>query len=164
MAFSENLKQIRIKKGLSQKEVAARLSVSQPSYAQYENGKRNPKLETVQKIADALGVSVTELAPELLGIRSINVEIIHNMELLLEQLPSMNLPKEVKEMHRQTAINEIKKRQEELEKMNLFFMSESGQRKLLTNFSVLNDNGKQKAIEQVELLTKIPEYRKAPEE
>ena len=32
----------------------------------------------------------------------------------------------------------------------------------LSNFDKLNDKGKEKAIEQVELLTKIPEYKKDP--
>lgn len=35
---------------------------------------------------------------------------------------------------------------------------------LLNLFHTLNSNGQDKAIEQVELLTKIPEYRKDPEE
>lgn len=35
--------------------------------------------------------------------------------------------------------------------------------KLLTYFNKLKDNGRTKAIEQVELLTKIPEYRRETE-
>ena len=35
-------------------------------------------------------------------------------------------------------------------------------KKLLEHFHSLNDTGKGKAIEQVELLTKIPEYKKDP--
>ena len=35
--------------------------------------------------------------------------------------------------------------------------------KYLAYFNDLNDTGKEKAIEQVELLTKIPEYKKDPE-
>ncbi len=145
--------------GITQKELGEACGMYESQIRKYELGKANPKIETLQKIADSLQVSIADLAPELLGIRSINDEVIHNMELLLKQLPEMDLPDEVKEMHRQTAINEIEKRQEELERMNLFFISDAKQRKLLTDFSSLNDNGKRKAVEQVELLTKIPEYK-----
>lgn len=34
----------------------------------------------------------------------------------------------------------------------------------LSNFNKLNDKGKEKAIEQVELLTKIPEYKNDPDQ
>ena len=37
------------------------MGMSQQQIAQYENGNRMPKIETLQKIADALGVPVTEL-------------------------------------------------------------------------------------------------------
>lgn len=145
--------------GITQKELGEACGMYESQIRKYELGKANPKMETLQKIADALKVSMAELAPELLRIRSINDEVIHNMELLLKQLPEMDLPDEVKEMHRQTAIKEIEKCQEELERTNLFFISDAKQRKLLTDFSSLNDSGKRKAVEQVELLTKIPEYK-----
>ena len=64
MTFSEKLRNIRKEKGFSQKEVAEKLSVSQPSYAQYENGKRNPKWETIRKIAEALGVNTGDLVDD----------------------------------------------------------------------------------------------------
>lgn len=62
MSFPEELRRIRKSKGLSQKDMAEKLGVSQPSYAQYERGTRNPKVGTVRKIADALGVPFWELA------------------------------------------------------------------------------------------------------
>lgn len=61
MSFSENLKRIRKEKGYMQKDVAKALGVSQPSYAQYENGKRNPKMGTITKLALILKVSAGEL-------------------------------------------------------------------------------------------------------
>lgn len=61
MTIGENIKKIRKEKRLTQKELAQRLNVSQANLAQYENGKRNPKLATLQKIADALEVSVSDL-------------------------------------------------------------------------------------------------------
>lgn len=64
MTFSEKLKNIRREKGFSQKEIAEKLGVSQPSYAQYENGKRKPKIETLRRIASALGVGLEDFMSE----------------------------------------------------------------------------------------------------
>ena len=61
MTFADNLKSIREHKGLKQKDVATILGCSVQSYSQYENGKRQPKLETVQRFAQALNVPISAL-------------------------------------------------------------------------------------------------------
>ena len=61
MTFAETLKKIREEKGLTQRDVAERLGVSIQNYNQYETGKRNPKLDTKERIATALGVGLFEL-------------------------------------------------------------------------------------------------------
>jgi transcriptional regulator with XRE-family HTH domain len=56
------LKQIREAKGLSQLHLANRAKVSQGYLSDLEAGeKKNPGIETLRKIAKALGVPVTEL-------------------------------------------------------------------------------------------------------
>lgn len=59
--FTENLKSRRIELGLTQRDVAERLSMSQPSYAQIEAGRTNPSLKTVEKVELALGCSPGQL-------------------------------------------------------------------------------------------------------
>ena len=61
MSIGENIKRIRKQKGWTQKKLAMELGVSQQNLAQYEGNKRNPKLGTIIKIADGLGVSIDEL-------------------------------------------------------------------------------------------------------
>ena len=61
MTIGENIRKIRIDKGLTQRDLAAKLQITQQSIAQYENGKRIPKLSTVRKIANALNVSLNEI-------------------------------------------------------------------------------------------------------
>ena len=58
MEIGEKIRQIRIKKGLTQKDLAKRLYVSQSYIANYENGNRKPKIETLQRIAAALDVPI----------------------------------------------------------------------------------------------------------
>lgn len=56
-----NLKSIRTKKAISQGDIARKLGVSRGFISTIENGKTNPTLLTISKIAKALGVSSDEL-------------------------------------------------------------------------------------------------------
>ena len=56
-----NLKRIRTKKGISQGDIARDLGVSRGFVSTIENGKTNPTLATIAKLAKALRISVTEL-------------------------------------------------------------------------------------------------------
>lgn len=64
MNIGEQIKKYRKEAGLSQKELGQKLGVSQQHIAQYESGKRIPKLETINKIAGALNVGVRRLYPD----------------------------------------------------------------------------------------------------
>lgn len=49
---------IRVKKGLTQKELAKKLSTKQSAIARLESGNYNPTLEFLQKTAKALGTKL----------------------------------------------------------------------------------------------------------
>lgn len=53
--FGNYIKERRIDKGMSQEEVAKKLGISQQAYSRYENGNREPGLQTILLIADILG-------------------------------------------------------------------------------------------------------------
>ena len=55
--FSERLKQLRTKRKMSQQQLANVLHVSQNAVFNWENEKREPSFETVQKLADFFFVS-----------------------------------------------------------------------------------------------------------
>ena len=59
--LGNNLKKIRTVKGISQGEIARRLETDKGFVSNIENGKTNPTLATISKIAKAIGVSVGEL-------------------------------------------------------------------------------------------------------
>lgn len=61
MNIGERIKQTRKRVGITQKELGERLMISQVRIAQYETGKRQPKIETLEKIAAALNVNVWDL-------------------------------------------------------------------------------------------------------
>lgn len=55
------LKEVRIRKGLTQKQLGDLCGIADSNIRKYENNKQNPKIETVKKIASALGVGVEVL-------------------------------------------------------------------------------------------------------
>lgn len=61
MNLGERMKKARKEKKLSQAQLGSELGVSGSMIGQYENNLRNPKLETVQRIAAALDVDVNWL-------------------------------------------------------------------------------------------------------
>lgn len=116
MNFGKNVKEIRESKGLSQRELGELIGVKQQTIAQYESLIDAPKSVTVNKIANALGVTFRDLTDTH---RSIDYEEFAFIAGLT-----------------------------------------STEGKMLNSLNKLNRTGQSKAIEQVELLTKIPEYRK----
>ena len=56
MGFGERLKEARRKKGITQKELAEKLDIPYQQIGQYETGKRNPRKDTLDKIATALNL------------------------------------------------------------------------------------------------------------
>lgn len=52
------IKDIRLRKGLTQADVAAALGVSSVVYSRYETGKRQPSIDMLIQMADIFGVTV----------------------------------------------------------------------------------------------------------
>ncbi len=61
MNIGEKIKNTRTAKKLSQKEVAISLNMDPAQYSRIENGKSDPYFSTIEKIAKALGVELTDL-------------------------------------------------------------------------------------------------------
>jgi transcriptional regulator with XRE-family HTH domain len=59
--LGDNLKKIRTKKGITQIEISKKLGVNRSFVSNLENGKTNPTLATITKLAQVLGVSTNEL-------------------------------------------------------------------------------------------------------
>lgn len=124
--IGENIKRVREKKGMTQKELAEKCNLATITIRQYESGKREPKTRTLNKIAKALDVYILELTID-------------------------------KHAHHMSILDIMAKDKAEREE------SQYALEKISRYIRLLNDDGKEKAIEQVELLTKIPEYKKDPE-
>ena len=60
-AFGQKVQQLRKEKGLSQEKFALSIDMDRTYLASVEAGKRNIAIKNIQKIADGLGVSLSEL-------------------------------------------------------------------------------------------------------
>ena len=59
--FSERLAELRNKKGTTQDEVASFIGVARTTYANYEQGTREPDIQTLCKLADLYNVPLDYL-------------------------------------------------------------------------------------------------------
>lgn len=131
--FPQNLKEVRKKKGLTQKELAALLNVSQNAIFNWENGKREPSLEMIERISTALGIQVAQL----LGY-SENIYALYKAYSESDKMP--------------TKIVETK---DEMLVIGGTLISESN---LLKEYRMLNHTGKKEAIDRISELKYVPGY------
>lgn len=78
MKIGDRIKQIRLSKNISQKQLASILNIPVSTLANYENNHREPKIETLKKIANALSVPLTDLMNDSLHHFAIASAYEHN--------------------------------------------------------------------------------------
>lgn len=174
MDIGEQIRNHRKKIGLSQKELGKKLGVSQQHIAQYENGKRIPKLETLIKISEALDCEVSDIDENI---------IVHYQTFRLEPTPE-NIERyktnaEAEKLIQKKASGEVIS-EDEKEKIDDYIehkrevlprFHESiknfstavdawGENILIDRYRRLNSDGKNEAIKRIDELTEIPRYTK----
>jgi transcriptional regulator with XRE-family HTH domain len=90
------IRMLREKKGISQKEVALKLGVNQSAYSKMEACEERISIENCQKIAKAIGVSISDILDfegkfsfvEKADTRAIN-ELKVQKELLLSEIAEL---------------------------------------------------------------------------
>lgn len=82
--IKDNVKKARLQSGLTQVQVAEKLGVSQAQYARWESGGRNPKDDTLEKLAEIFGVGTDTLKGRDDGLEEI-VNLLREYELTEEQ-------------------------------------------------------------------------------
>ena len=59
--YGKKIKYYRMKNGMTVEQLAAKLSCTKAAVSQYENDKRDPDDETVNKIAEVFGITWAQL-------------------------------------------------------------------------------------------------------
>lgn len=156
MDIGGKIKEMRNAAGLTQSQLAQLSGVAPITIRQYETGKRQPRIEQLQKIAKALKVSVAVFLPEKLERKYLEYEnIAHDIK---RDMIDSAVDYEEYESARKTKISDIQiglilgeNRRKRLEKIN-------------ASFDKLNDDGQQKAVERLEELAEIPRYQKSSDD
>lgn len=130
MNTSESIRYYRKKAGLTQKQLGKLSGTSETTIKQYENDKRQPRLEQLHNIATALKVPIVEL----MGF---------NKEDIIE--------KEGTEILMNTATGKF-------EEYTGKYYDLSDRFKLTEYYNNLNKLGKAEALKRVHELTEIPRY------
>lgn len=174
MNIGQKIKYSRKKAGLTQKELGESLGVSAAMIAQYESGKRNPKIETLIKIAEALDCEVSDIdeniivhrhtvkfepTPEDIERYKKNAEA---EELIQKKASGQNITED-----EQKKIDDYIERKKEVlprlrESLEKFsdVVDKWGEDILINRYKRLNNDGKREAVKRVEELTELPRYTK----
>lgn len=164
MTTGQMIKKVRQAAGITQQELADRLGISYVGVSQWETDKRNPKQETLVRIADALNVPVSYLCGPDRFIP--NRELLQTVSQMLTQAKNNR-----EEIRKNDGDFESLKRWEhvamELEQLKAQFsdtysrLPEDAER-LMELFDCLNTKGRKKLLEWVSDFCKIPEYQVNP--
>lgn len=146
MDIGTRIKELRKARGMTQKELAKKTSLSIASIQGYEQKKYKPKLNTIAKIAVALDVLLLDLVDT-------DDPILQN-EITAINIPDLNYINSVLRSTRSQNIYELNRILSDKNDIQQLFWD------LLTNFNLLNEFGKKEAVKQIELFSKIPDYRK----
>lgn len=85
MNLGERIKSLREERGWTQEELAKKISIGQQYISKYESGKAFPSFKTLEKLADAFGVSVDFLRmKEKINFEGLHVSDPRFIELLNE--------------------------------------------------------------------------------
>ena len=90
MKFSEKVRKLRIRKGLSQEELAEKLDVSRQTVSKWEKGLSVPDADLLVKLADVLEVSVAELLGGNIPNSEDTNELAEQLSRINEQLAIKN--------------------------------------------------------------------------
>ena len=177
MKVNEKIKDARKAAGLTQKQLAEKLGVSAAMVAQYENGHRLPKVQTLKKIAYALNINVSDLLDDL-EQNTLNPVAAHSTENgAISKDAFLSMFKQVME-NKPASAEDLKKAKliikipEDLKHNLVAAMdkitdprdSDLIRMQLLNCYdNRLNDNGKAEALKRVEELAEIKKYSQVPD-
>jgi len=85
--FVKNLNELIERRGLSQADISAKLDVTAATVSQWCNGKKYPRIDVMQRLADLLGVGLSALTTED-GLK--NVDDMDRLEAM-HQNPRLGL-------------------------------------------------------------------------
>ncbi len=171
MTIGQKIRKLRQEKGMTQKQLGEKLGqLSQQQIGQWETGKANPKIETLKKIAAALEINISEFLDddyfdiatnEEPNAEENEIKFLDEKVMAIEKILKNN---DITEKEKSTQLHNHIIQAEIIADMHKINVTNTNKYLLDEYFKKLNFKGQDKAIEQVEMLTKIPEYTKDDED
>jgi transcriptional regulator with XRE-family HTH domain len=166
--YNIRMRLLRERENLTQKEVAEKLGISPSAYNMYEKGKREPNIDTLQKIADFYEVSLDDLIgiiqypisyTGLIGGPYKTIAEFRNAQKTVDRILDEDF---LKESGQQNIPYTTDYRLLMRQKFSRTLVNNEQEIYLIIKFRELNDKGQKKATHYIEDLSKIPEYQKEP--
>lgn len=110
--IGSKIKKARVSKGIRQKDMARKLGLSVSTYSNYENNYREPKLDIVEKICNALDMTIDEL----MAFPISDAEFRTTDSLSYEQSYSFASSEEFNKLQEERQIEPTKKRSNNIHK------------------------------------------------
>lgn len=127
---------------MTQAELAQKVGLATITIRQYESGAREPKFDTLRKISQALDCELTDLIPT------------PSSNPVYYQSISSNLSEDEKKILKEQDDDIQEARMDDIEQTSYEY-----RHRLLMAFYKLTDRGKEIAVQRLEELAKIPDYR-----
>lgn len=153
------IKEIRQQKGLTQKQLGDMCGMADSAIRRYENGKANPKIETLQKIADALEIPLILLVEDDFLDAVTWMDEDSEIALVDKKIDELMNNTEISIEEKEAKAKELLTQLEIMENYHLDNANRAYEYMLNKLIEQLNYTGKDKALEHIKMLTKIPEYR-----
>lgn len=146
--IGKKIRLLRKLNGLTQKQLAERSGIAEITIRQYEAEKYNPKPAAIMKLCAGLDCKPTDLIDEK---ASKDHTTAFDTTAILKAIEKADPG-----FSNTVIIDSLLKNNE----LSNVFPSYPKFKELFELFELLNDSGKEKAVEQIKLLTKIPEFQK----
>lgn len=159
MAIGERIGKIAKSKQIPLRQIALSAGISYNTlYAIVKRNSDRIEYETLKKIADVLDTTPAYL----IGWNDAEKMLLNSGHSINDIAVELDIPTEI--LDQIIRDNDVKAMEEIVKAVEIFVKplddTETNKNKLLDVFSKLNETGQKTAVERIEELTKIPEYRK----
>lgn len=167
----EKIRHLRLERNLTQKALASKCGMYESQIRKYETGKANPKIETLQKIADALNVPINELRSDIAVIVD---NFINSIDSVFIEADVLEYNRIIDKQKKGDGFTPYEKRfiSDYIDKSPLvreWFIEnglkskEQNLERIQSAYEYLNNEGRKEAAKRIEELAKIECYTKPKE-
>lgn len=163
MNIGDKIFELRKSLQMTQQQFADATGISQSAINFWENGKRHPRYDQLKKISQTLKVPLSHFLEDEL-FDAATLPDVDEDKILDQKISEILDNKHLSDKEKQSQLKELEVKMGIMQNIHEGNVYGANIWIVKQYFKKLNFDGQEKAIEQIELLTKIPEYQKTPED